>query len=645
MAARFSLASGLLVTVSLGALTILTVTASRQTLREQVLAANLTAATLVARAVEQYVADATSVMREAPGRPKLSREIHSANWPEAGKVLENFLRHFAKFDYVFIQDPQGIIRVRVPHAETVGQDFAFREFFREVMKTRRPYVSGVYSSKAAKRPVVSIAVPALDADGTVTGVLVGALSLRTMSRFVSAIGEGDGNTIYVVDGRGALVAHSGGLGADSVVDLTARSIVRAVMAGQSGTMEFQEPGNAERVLGAYVPISPLGWGVVAAKPAALAYAAADRLGRWLVGITLACLAGAMLAGWGLAHMVTGPLSRIAATAERLGEGDLGARTGLPYGTGELGQLARTFDEMAASLAHQRAEGQRAEDEIRRMNVELEQRVIERTAQLSARTVELESTGRRLEALVRAGLALTSSLALDRILQEVVESATRLVDGRSAVLRLVTDDGRLEVRAAYGMSEEYLAQSRLDLARSPVAGRVIRERRVLVVEDLELRPDLPLQAALLREGVRAMATVPLGRPNRLFGVLTVHKAVPYRFSDEELSALTLSAEQTAVAIDHARLFRESEERGMRLAEQARELEAFTYTVSHDLKTPLRGMGGYARALLEDYADRLDETGRRYLGMIGASTRRMGELIDDLLRYSRLERREMRRDLRP
>lgn len=84
---------------------------------------------------------------------------------------------------------------------------------------------------------------------------------------------------------------------------------------------------------------------------------------------------------------------------------------------------------------------------------------------------------------------------------------------------------------------------------------------------------------------------------------------------------------------------------RLAAANQELEAFTYTVSHDLKAPLRGMEGFARALGEDYGDRLDEEGRRYLGMIQASARRMGELIEDLLRYSRLERREMKRERVP
>lgn len=83
-----------------------------------------------------------------------------------------------------------------------------------------------------------------------------------------------------------------------------------------------------------------------------------------------------------------------------------------------------------------------------------------------------------------------------------------------------------------------------------------------------------------------------------------------------------------------------ERTIALEAANKELEAFTYTVSHDLKAPLRGMEGFARAVLDDYADRLDETGRHYLSMIQTSTCKMGELIDDLLHYSHLERREMK-----
>jgi len=92
----------------------------------------------------------------------------------------------------------------------------------------------------------------------------------------------------------------------------------------------------------------------------------------------------------------------------------------------------------------------------------------------------------------------------------------------------------------------------------------------------------------------------------------------------------------------------ESRTSALNAKTRELETFTYSVAHDLKAPLRGIDGYSRLLLEGYATNLDDEGRAFLETIQNSTDEMSELIDDLLAYSRLERRELTTDrieLRP
>ncbi len=76
--------------------------------------------------------------------------------------------------------------------------------------------------------------------------------------------------------------------------------------------------------------------------------------------------------------------------------------------------------------------------------------------------------------------------------------------------------------------------------------------------------------------------------------------------------------------------------------SRELEAFSYSVAHDLRAPLRGIDGFAQALIEDYGDKLDASGVRYLDRIRAAAQRMAALIDDLLNLSRVTRAEFHRE---
>src|SRR4029077_11787586 len=101
-------------------------------------------------------------------------------------------------------------------------------------------------------------------------------------------------------------------------------------------------------------------------------------------------------------------------------------------------------------------------------------------------------------------------------------------------------------------------------------------------------------------------------------------------------------QDALLSENEELERRVAERTKQLEFTNKELEAFSYSVSHDLRSPLRAIDGFSMALEEDYAEQLDEVGKSYLSRIRAGSQRMGQLIDDLLELSRLSRSDMRQE---
>ena len=145
----------------------------------------------------------------------------------------------------------------------------------------------------------------------------------------------------------------------------------------------------------------------------------------------------------------------------------------------------------------------------------------------------------------------------------------------------------------------------------------------LVEDLDtasgmISPAIRLAAG---EGVRSYLSVALVVENNLIGELILARKVPSAFSAENLETAVEVANQLAIAIHQARLREWIESHAAELEERVArrtvelqninsELQAFTYTVSHDLKAPLRGIDGYSRLLLEYHLDKLDDEGRTF-----------------------------------
>ncbi|MUL36637.1 MHYT domain-containing protein [Gloeocapsopsis dulcis] len=194
----------------------------------------------------------------------------------------------------------------------------------------------------------------------------------------------------------------------------------------------------------------------------------------------------------------------------------------------------------------------------------------------------------------------------------------------------------------------------------------QQGKIQVVDDIHTAGLNPCHADLLAQlQVRANLVVSILKEEQLWGLLIAnHCSEPRQWQPIEINLLQQLAIQVAIAIQQSELYQQAQtelaerkraeaeiihlnadlqNRAVELETANQELEAFSYSVSHDLRAPLRAINGFSRILLKDCAPQLTPDAQRYLQLVRDNAQQMGCLIDDLLTFSRLSRAPLKKQL--
>ena len=248
--------------------------------------------------------------------------------------------------------------------------------------------------------------------------------------------------------------------------------------------------------------------------------------------------------------------------------------------------------------------------------------------------EVQQRNEQLAALVEIGRDLTSTLELGEVLLRVVCDARRLLQGKLTSLMLERKGG-FETVATDGAGPAYLSRARPGVHNS-VSGRVLRTGQPIMVEDVRVDHGFYLTEVAEAEELVSLLSAPLRTKGRIIGVLNLYTGERRTFRPEEVALMTLLAQQSAVAIENAELFRQIREagEGLRAAEKLTALGRLSAGLAHELRNPLNTLSVLTYAMHEQ-AER-NGLPVSDLEVMQTEIRRLGLLVDQFLDFARPRR---------
>ena len=258
---------------------------------------------------------------------------------------------------------------------------------------------------------------------------------------------------------------------------------------------------------------------------------------------------------------------------------------------------------------------------------------------------------RLETLSEIDEAILAARSPEAIAEAALERVRELLPShRVSLIEFAPETGQATVLAVHPQGETKLGPGSQVPITHFESFEHLEKGEVRRVDDLGPSSPSAIDQTLYEEGVRSSISVPLITQGTLVGTLNVGADTANAFTDEHLEIAREVAYPLAITLHQARLTEQIQthaaeleqrvaERTQELKEINRELENFSYSISHDLQVPLRALKGFAQILRDEHSEQLDADGRETLGVMIDGAGRMQQLVNGLLAFSRAGRKKI------